>query len=77
MVCDVYGKGNRCLGIGNGEDRILWRFVLDEAFMSDIFSNIMEGDNKLEPLEEYIIHMFGKYSIQISLRIICLINLNI
>ena len=50
---------------------------LDEAFMSDIFSNIMEGDNKLEPLEEYIIHMFGKYSIQISLRIICLINFNI
>ena len=34
---------------------------LDEAFMSDIFSNIMEGDDKLEPLEEYIIHMFGKY----------------
>ena len=50
---------------------------LDEAFMSGIFSNIMEGDNKLEPLEEYIIHMFGKYSIQISLRIICLINFNI
>ena len=23
---------------------------LDEAFMSDIFSNIMEGDNKLDPL---------------------------
>ena len=38
---------------------------LDESFMSDIFSNIMEVDNKLEPLEEYIIHMFGKYSIQI------------
>ena len=38
---------------------------LDEAFMSDIFSNIMEGDKKLEPLEEYIIHMFGKYLIQI------------
>ena len=34
---------------------------LDEAFMTGIFSNIMEGDNKLEPLEEYIIHMFGKY----------------
>ena len=34
---------------------------LDEAFVSDIFSNIMEVDNKLEPLEEYIIHMFGKY----------------
>ena len=50
---------------------------LDEAFMSDIFSNTMEGDNKLEPPEEYIIHMFGKYSIQISLRIICLINFNI
>ena len=50
---------------------------LDEAFMSNIFSNIMEGDNKLEPLEEYTIHMFGKYSIQISLRIICLINFNI
>ena len=50
---------------------------LDEAFMSDICSNIMEVDNKLEPLEEYIIHMFGKYSIQISLRIIFLINFNI
>ena len=50
---------------------------LDEAFMSDIFSNIMEGDNKLDPLEEYIIQMFGKYSIKISLRIICLINFNI
>ena len=24
---------------------------LDEVFMSNIFSNIMEGDNKLEPLE--------------------------
>ena len=50
---------------------------LDEDFMSDIFSNIMEGDNKLEPLEEYSIQMFGKYSIKISLRIICLINFNI
>ena len=38
---------------------------LDQAFMSGIFSNIMEGDNKLEPLEEYIIHMFGKYAIRI------------
>ena len=37
----------------------------------------MEGDNKLEPLEYYIIHMFGKYSIQISLRIIFLINSNL
>ena len=44
------------------DDRALF---LDEAFMSDIFSNIMEGDNKLEPLEEYIIHMFGKYAIRI------------
>ena len=50
---------------------------LDEAFMYDIVSNILDGDNKLEPLEEYIIHMFGKYSIQISLRIICPINFNI
>ena len=43
---------------------------LDENFMSDIFSNIMEGDNKIEPLEEYITHMFGMYSIQVSPRII-------
>ena len=50
---------------------------LDEAFMSDIVLNIMEGDNKFEPLEEYIIHIFGNYSIQISLRIISLINFNI
>ena len=50
---------------------------LDEDFMSDIFSNIMDGDKKLEPLEGYIIHMFGKYSIKTSLIIICLINFNI
>ena len=37
--------------------------LFDEAFMSDTFSYIMEGDNKFEPLKEYIIHMFGKYSI--------------
>ena len=52
-------------------------FFLDQSFMSDIFSNIMEGDNKLKPLEECIIHMFGNYSIQISLKNICLINFNI
>ena len=50
---------------------------LDEAVMSEIVLNIIEGDKKLEPLEEYSIHTFGKYSIQISLRIICLINFNI
>ena len=52
MVCAVYGKAIDALEEAMVKIEDDGALFLDEAFMFDISLNIMEGDKKLEPLEE-------------------------